>query len=457
MIFRSRGNVVQIVRSAAASSSGSREEVIAQLDKRNPQLDDSSRKACSAEELARIDAWISRRLSAAASPSSGSRRRREPAEGGSDTLDALGRSIERTASRLRRLKPGTTPSAQGSLLLDQVEGLREALVRSLEPPPAVAVPQSVAPDLGELRNSGVLCLNDDGAVPPERTVVVLGAARGGTSMIASVLDALGVFMGSALSAVYEDVEMARAMEAGDTASVAAVVEARNAAHAVWGFKRPSAAHYIQTYESQLRHPRYVVVFRDIFAIANRNRISTSADVRASLDDALVSYQQLVDFVGSTGAPVLLVSYEKMIAKVEACVARIAAFVGVDDPDRLAAAVARVEPEPADYLDQSRSRRGLGRIDQASNRRVRGWAVMLGSADPVQVSLRVNGREVAVLPATVPRPDLVEQKRHPTGLCGFDHSFVPPLADGDEVSVRIVGEVFDLRHSPWRVGPRQPRT
>jgi hypothetical protein len=49
----------------------------------------------------------------------------------------------------------------------------------------------------------------------EKTLIVLGAPRGGTSALAGALDKLGVFMGdNADGPVYEDLELASRMERG---------------------------------------------------------------------------------------------------------------------------------------------------------------------------------------------------------------------------------------------------
>ena len=73
-----------------------------------------------------------------------------------------------------------------------------------------------------------------------------------------------------------------AVEAGDTAAVRRVVGQYNRQHATWGWKRPASLHHIADLHATLRNPHYVVVFRDLFAIANRNRISMGANLLANM-------------------------------------------------------------------------------------------------------------------------------------------------------------------------------
>ena len=70
-------------------------------------------------------------------------------------------------------------------------------------------------ELDLLKKEGVLALNRPHSALPEKTVVVLGVARGGTTMVASVLQSLGVFMGDKLGPVLEDVTLSRAVESRD--------------------------------------------------------------------------------------------------------------------------------------------------------------------------------------------------------------------------------------------------
>lgn len=307
------------------------------------------------------------------------------------------------------------------------------------------------PRLRDFVNTGCTILNDDPdgtPRPAQRTFVVLGAARGGTSMLAGVVHHLGVPMGRNLSAVYEDVEVCNPMEAGDRAAVQAIVLARNQAHDLWGFKRPAALGYLHKYQSELRNPELLVVFRDPFAIAQRNHLSIDREILPGLRDASLLNAQLIELVASTRLRTLLVSYEKALLDPPTLVGSVAAFIGVKESELLRRAERSIRPGNGKYLEQSRHRRGLGRLDKLKGREVHGWATMHGVEGPAQVEIRVNRKLLTTVTASLPRPD--PRKRIHGSV---DWGFVARLPDkvalkpGDEVSARVVGDVKNLRNSP----------
>lgn len=315
-----------------------------------------------------------------------------------------------------------------------------------------------ATGLQTLMNYGMQVLNGAGE-PEPGTYVVLGLARSGTSMIARCLHALGVPMGDKLSAVYEDVVVSRAMEGGTLEQVREVVALRNAQHARWGFKRPAAMHFIERYERELRNPRYIVVFRDVLAIANRNRISIEQDLLQGLRVAAQEYQTLVELVAVLRKPTLLVSYEKALLEPAAFVDALAAFTGTTTAEARRAALDAIEPGGDAYLEQSRARRSLGRIERVAEEGIAGWAMMTGVGEPVEVDIRLNGSLLATVRADRPRPDLNRPGLPPGNACGFQLEWPAgtTLAPGDCVEVRVVGEIRDLARSPFVVpAPRRPQ-
>jgi hypothetical protein len=82
--------------------------------------------------------------------------------------------------------------------------------------------------LEALKNSGILALNTPSSPQLQKTVVVLGVDQGGTTMLAGVLQALGVFMGERLGPVLEDVSLNQAIKSCDYRRVNEIVKIRNA-------------------------------------------------------------------------------------------------------------------------------------------------------------------------------------------------------------------------------------
>lgn len=323
---------------------------------------------------------------------------------------------------------------------------RSVTVSASSPPASVAAPP--------LSNDGLLILNPDNPVAPRRTLIVLGLARSGTTMVASALHHLGVPMCDRPNIVYEDSALSEAMESGDDDRLQQLIEQKNRAHAVWGWKRPSSIEHGAKLERMCRNAEYIVVFRDILAVANRNRIAVGSDLLGNMEESVRQYATLIEFLRMTQRRALLISYEKAIQQPKEFVKALADFVQISDIRLHAAAIAVVQPNHEAYMDLSRSWVWRGRVEQLSAARVTGWAFYQGRDEPVTIEVAVNGRPVADGRADIPRSDLLG--RHASGRCGYEID-LPRLRQWDVVTVRIAGERRDLHGSPciYREPPSGP--
>src|SRR5690242_11463490 len=135
------------------------------------------------------------------------------------------------------------------------------------------------------------------------TIIVVGLPRSGTSMVASVLKTLGVFMGRVIdNVVFEDHEMADAIEPGKERRLADLIAARNAQHRIWGFKRPEAYKQLPRICVTCRNPRVIVTFRDILAISLRNNISMQLDPIQWLPRLAREYDALASTIKRLSVP-----------------------------------------------------------------------------------------------------------------------------------------------------------
>lgn len=309
-----------------------------------------------------------------------------------------------------------------------------------------------------LKNNGLLVLNRPAVPAAEKTVVVLGTARSGTTMVAGVLQALGVPMGEKLGPVLEDVAISTALESGDVARFEALVGRRNAQYPLWGWKRPAAVDSVGTWLPRVRAPYVVAVFRDPFAIANRNRISMLTDVFPNMAQAIQHLGKLVDVLRGLDCPLLLCSYEKVLADPIAFVRSVDDFLGLDVPARHNEAVRQIEPAPSAYLENSRVTQGQGHLDTADARHCGGWAFYTQRPQqPASVEVLVNDRLVGTVVADQLRRDVQDLGLHPSGRCGFSYAWPAGSAPqpGDRVAARVVGDVRSLAGSPKLV--EAPRT
>lgn len=121
-----------------------------------------------------------------------------------------------------------------------------------------------------------------------KTYVILGNYRGGTSIFAGLLILFGIDMGHIDDVVYEDVRMR-----GNAPDVIPIIHERNKAGRTWGWKYPGAINYIGQVEPYLINPRYIVVFRDPYAIALTEQREINKPVLPSLATAYRMNEQLV--------------------------------------------------------------------------------------------------------------------------------------------------------------------
>ena len=189
------------------------------------------------------------------------------------------------------------------------------------------------PTLGTKTKSICLSLNVPKRIPRRHTMVVLGVERGGTSMAAGVLRALGVPMGERAGLNHEDPVFLN----DEPEKLQRSIRTRNQQHELWGFKVPKASMQLPFYEKTLRNPYYVVVFRNPLSVADSWRqrgAGDTVDVLARIN----AYQNAIQkMVSTTKAPVLFVNYERAVADEASkaqTVSEFASFAGIELTDEL---------------------------------------------------------------------------------------------------------------------------
>lgn len=204
-----------------------------------------------------------------------------------------------------------------------------------------------------LTNEGVSTICPHDVTVTERTIVVLGVGRGGTSAVAGMLSQLGVFMGDRPGDVnHEDRRLSAAIEGQDYDGAASIVEEYDRRYSIWAWKRPSAFKHLPFIDEHFRHPHYVCVMRDVAAIAGRRQVSMGFDTLRSASGALGAYAKIVEFVGQSERPTLLVSYEKLLLDPRPAATMLAQWVFVDSPALVEKAMASIQTSPDYYRRNS---------------------------------------------------------------------------------------------------------
>ena len=285
-----------------------------------------------------------------------------------------------------------------------------------------------------------------------RTFIVTGLHRSGTSLVASILQHAGIFMGRQINdAVFEDEEMGATVKSGDDGALRRLIDERNANHGTWGFKLPEIyAHLRPEQLSLFDNAHLIVTFRDIAAIAVRNSLSEYKPAMTALRDAVSQSDALVTYIGSVSARSLLLSYEKALIFPPDFVDTLLSFCGLaSDAALRARLIGLVAPNRTDYLSRAR-RIYRGRIDGVAHGCVFGWCQPIGSNDPVRLDLFIDDRQVMSFLADVVLQNLLDAKVG-TGAHGFVAALtgLQPRPDAI-IHVRVAGRMFELDNSGQRL-------
>ena len=193
----------------------------------------------------------------------------------------------------------------------------------------------------------------------QKTFIIFGVPRGGTTMIARVAEQLGVGMGTRLPSNYEDDEfnydkMSDVLKEDPKLMARALLRAinrRNGRHDVWGWKYPRAHLYLPLIIKQVRNPHLICVLRDPVASSLRplSRKRVQKEGKAQLPTRVIkqhlSWQlKNIEQIHKFNKPTFLCSYEKAILDPAGFVADLSAFIDLrKDQQSLNEAVQQIRP------------------------------------------------------------------------------------------------------------------
>jgi len=183
----------------------------------------------------------------------------------------------------------------------------------------------------------------------------LGVARGGTSLVTGVLRRLGIFLGDEVdSSTGEDLAFLghrgerdlffspekQARRDDYLTEIRNLIAARNATHAVWGWKDPLASFYLREIIQDLPPLVFIVVVRDVAAIAGREHLQEFGNLAENFLayglSANEQYHDIFEIVSSLRRPTLVVSYERCLRAPGEFGACLANFVGAKADEKFGA-------------------------------------------------------------------------------------------------------------------------
>ena len=309
--------------------------------------------------------------------------------------------------------------------------------------------------INQLKNLGIEYVGDVKALKSSnKTFIIVGVARSGTSMIAGSLDKLGVFMGDlARDPVYEDVKLAKAIEENNWDYAESIIETYDRQYDIWGYKRPSAINNLSEIKRRVNNPIFLIVFRDILSIANRNKISMGMDLTSSVISAYREYNKIINFISNNSFNGFLFSYEKIMQDKESFIDCIIDAIGKEklNPDSRIRALEFIQINSENYLNATRVNRGIGFVDKVSTTEIRGWAKYINDERTATVELYNNGVKISSTRADKMRPDVKRKNIHSTGECGFRFDLTElEISPSDELNLKLSEEVMFLRKEPFHI-------
>jgi hypothetical protein len=303
---------------------------------------------------------------------------------------------------------------------------------------------------GDLSNKGFILNN--GSAEKGRTFIITGLHRSGTSLVASMLQQAGLFIGSEINdIVFEDEAIARALDARNIPALQQIIADRNANHASWGFKFPMLCSALDAGQLSLfDRPRLIVTFRDPVAMAVRTSVSEYQDPMQALREVAADQMAMMAFVQQLACPNLLLSYEKALTFPREFADTIMRFCGIHpDATLLARLIALIEPNRQRYIGGAR-RRYEGLIEGVRGAHLYGWCRLSQSTEPVTLDVLVDDKVLFSLVADTFRQDLLD-----AGIGNGRHGFFVPIemlhaTPGSVIRVRVARHMIELDNSGKRL-------
>ncbi len=162
----------------------------------------------------------------------------------------------------------------------------------------------------------------------ERTFVVVGVQRGGTSMVAGVMRELGINLGKNLGSNHEDPEFLSM----DVDEILGKVEKRNSEHDVWGWKVPHSSVYIADIQHKLRNAHVIVVFRNLLAMAESQMKRSTTTFENAFEFSKNRLIQVSEILHEIEVPLMLVDYDTALRKPENFISELIEFTGIDSSE-----------------------------------------------------------------------------------------------------------------------------
>lgn len=308
--------------------------------------------------------------------------------------------------------------------------------------------------INDLQNKGVIEIGEDNHNQC-KTIIIIGCARGGTSVCAGILNELGIYTGKgSTSPIFEDTYLANKIEGGDIQATKSIISKYNDEHKIWAYKRPSSLEHIEMINSLARNPFFIFIFRDIASVSIRQNDTTESKHIELLEQTLDTYKRIVSFIKTKEPSGLIVSYEKLITLKEPFITALTSKLNPNTFPKsdIERATKYIEPNSKEYLKTLNNSNYQGHLDYHNPTKISGWAKKKGSNRQIYVRIYINNKFYRESKASLYREDIKHAGIHPTGECGFEvkQDNTGILNINDSISVQFEDSSIELPNSPQKI-------
>lgn len=162
-----------------------------------------------------------------------------------------------------------------------------------------------------------------------RTYIVTGLIKGGTSVVAALLELMGIPMGRGIEKFDDDNTLRQLLSVKD---YRALIKSRVK---TWGFKYPGiGAEQLRIIEERVNNPHFVLVFRDPMAVTmhdGRDKTNRCGRLLYVKSQYLL---ELSGFIRSAQSPIAVISYEKLLINKEEEIIKLARFCEIEIDEKV---------------------------------------------------------------------------------------------------------------------------
>lgn len=163
-----------------------------------------------------------------------------------------------------------------------------------------------------------------------RTIIVLGVGRGGTSLIAGCLRALGMCMGPSPHPLKHEWSPVIYRPDGkiDLPATHRAVQQMDSVYQKWGWKSPRDVFQLESVLPLLRAPGFIVVTRDLLEASLSGLTYQDVPLYLSLDETALAYRAITTRLRYWPWPALIVPFAEALRHPQELVELLCSFLGL---------------------------------------------------------------------------------------------------------------------------------